>query len=156
VKAGAKSVKAGAKSVKAAHAGDVSLSKVRAAEAHRERMVARVLERIGRETAAGGGGGGDGGDGGGGDGGGGGGDGDGGGDGGGWSVLSAINEPSADAAVALFAAADEDASGVLTMNEFTRALCDASALQAYGGRVLGEMEARLWYVSADRTSPGPR
>ena len=73
------------------------------------------------------------------------------------SILAQINDPSADEAVRLFAVADADYSGALTLPEFTSALTAASeATYSEAGvtRLIGPAEARLWFASLDREHRG--
>ena len=66
-------------------------------------------------------------------------------------VLNQVSDPAADEAVQLFARADADSNGVLTLAEFAQALSTASTQSSYSdGRVVGAMEARLWFASLDR------
>ena len=72
-------------------------------------------------------------------------------------VLAQINDPAADEVVSLFAQADDDYSGALTLPEFTQALVSASEhKQLKHGRTVsvGAMEARLWFASLDRVHRG--
>ena len=75
-------------------------------------------------------------------------------------MLSYSDSAAADEAIQMFAKADADGSGVLTLPHFVRAVEDASGRSTFNGHVhsegrkVGEMEARLWFAALDKERRG--